>query len=181
MMDWMGMLQNMDEEQAEMILDQLDDEDIQQAVEWVADEFVVPHLNDIRERAEGDPDYMDVREYFESMSEAEREREFYDTLDELVATLIQCREQPREGFRNLKAFLRDPFTVEALLLIFENERHIDPEYTDQLKVFGAEHLKWVGALTLPEMYDDSEVEGVLEKMDIDPDNTHGGAKPGGST
>lgn len=173
-------LAGMDEEQARNILNDVDEEQVEQVVQWAVDDTVVPWLEDIRDReAEDDVTSEQVREYYESMSPEEREQEFYETLDNLVATLVQCRESPSDGFSNLKAFLRDPFTVEALLLIFENEDHIDAEYTEQLKDFGAEHLRWVGAMVVPEMYEQHEVEQVMERMNMDPEGGESDASPGG--
>lgn len=166
-MNFGNVLNNMDEEQAKQVMNSVDEEQVQQAVKWAVDEMVVPHLKEIRQRSRNDPPTEEVREHFESMSPEEREQEFYETLDELVAVLVQCRENPQQGFKDLKTMLRDPFTVEALLLIFENDDHIDYEYTQQLKEFGVTHLRWVGCMVLPEMYDEHEVEEVVDTFDLD--------------
>lgn len=162
-------LSGMDEEQARNILDSLDEEQIEQAIQWMMEEMILPHMEDVRQRAANAPPTEDVRQQLESMGQQEREQLFYDTLDELVAVLVECRENPQHGFEELKTMMRDPWTVEALLLIFENEEHIDAEYTQQLKDFGVTHLKWIGAMVFPEMYEDYEVEQVLDQFDIEPD------------
>lgn len=162
-------MQGMDEEQARAVLESLDEEQIEQAIQWMVDEMIIPHLEEVRQRARSSPATEDVRQQLESMGEQEREQLFYETLDELVAVLVECRENPQQGFDELKTMMRDPWTVEALLLIFENDEHIDAEYTDQLKEFGVTHLRWVGAMVLPEMYEDHEVEQVLDQFDIEPD------------
>lgn len=162
-------LSGMDEKQARSLLNSLDDEQVEQAIKWMVDEMVVPHLEDIRQRSREAPPAEEVRQQYEQMDEETREELFYDTLDNLVGTLVNCRENPQHGFDELKTMFRDPWTAEALLLIFENEEHIDAEYTAQLKEFGTTHLRWVGAMVLPEMYDEHEVEEVLETFDIQPD------------
>lgn len=174
----MNFLEHIDEETAREMLGQLDEDDVEETLRWVIEDQIVPHLEDVRERANNeDPPRDKIREYYESMSEQQREEEFYETLDEFVATLVICRERPIEGFRELKAYLRDPYTVEALLLIFENEDYIDPGYTQTLKDFGVEHIRWVGAMVLPEMYSDEEVEDVMQTFDINPDAGFEGEPP----
>lgn len=171
-------VEQMDEETARKALSQLSDEDINRAINYATAEMVVPHLEDVRERAHTeDPPPNQIRQELESLPDDQREAIFYDTLDELVATLITLRERPREGLEELKTMLRDPYTTEALLLIFHNETHIDEEYTQQLKDFTAEHLYWVGAMVFPEMYEEWEVEEVMGKFDLEADP--GGAVPGG--
>lgn len=172
-----NMLQNMDPQQAKAMLDQLDEEQKQQAIQWAVDEMVIPHLTEIRQRARSERPTEEVRRDIESLPKQEREELFYDTLDSLVATMVNCRENPRQGFEELKTMLRDPYTTESLLLIFENEDHIDAEYTETLKDFGVEHLRWVGAMVVPEMYDEREVESVLNTFEMSPEQ-HEGA-PGG--
>lgn len=164
-------LSGMDEDQARAMLDQLDDEQVEQAIQWIVDESVVPHLMDVRQRARQATDPNEVRRELEDLPESVKEELFYDTLHELIAILVTCRERPNEGFEELKTVLRDPYTVESLLLIFENDQHIDDEYSNQLKDFAANHLQWVGAMVLPEMYDERTVEEVVTRFtDVDPED-----------
>lgn len=166
-------IQNMDEEQAREMLSELDEEQIAQAIEWGVEEMVIPHLEDIRERAREEMHREDVREEYAKLSPEEREEVFYETLDDLVAALVMCREEPREGFAELKTMVRDPFTAEALILIFDGEdpetgyRYIDPDYEDTLKDFAATHIRWVGAMVLPEMYDQDEAQRVLDTFELE--------------
>lgn len=171
------MVENMDEQQLENILKSVDEEQIAQAMDWLWAEIIIPHLVEVRERAQADPSSEEVRQRFESMSEDEREEMFYESLDSLIETLAKCRHQPKQGFEEMKALLRDPFTAEALLMIFENEEHIDEEYTEQLKDFGVTHLHWAGVSVLPEMYTEAERRQVTEELGLD----DGGATPGGGT
>lgn len=172
-------LSGMDEEQAREILDSLDEEQIAGAIEWSVEEMVVPHLDDVRERAANDTSPEQVRKFYESKSPQEQEEIFYEVLHELMTTILLCRERPGEGFPQLKEKLRDPFTMEGLLLIFDGEDpqtgelRIDPEYTETLKDFAATHVKWVAATVIPEMYSEDEVREVLEQFDMDTQNGNG--------
>lgn len=165
-------LSRMDEDQARAIMDALDEQQVAEAVEWAVEEKVVPHLDDIRERADQEASSDQVRAHFEEMTPREREDLFYDTLHALVGTLVACRVRPHEGFRELKTLLRDPYTLEALLMIFDGEdpetgeRYIDPEYEQTLKDFGAEHVQWVAVMVLPEMYDEETERKVKQQFGL---------------
>jgi len=161
-------LDNMDEEQAKNLMSQLDEEQLSQAITWVLDQQLAPHLHEIRQRSQSRDDPYRVREYFSNMSEEEQEEAFYDALQNLVAALVQCRSDPNRGFQQLKSQLRDPYTAEALLLIFENEDHIDQQYSQTLKEFAGKNLKWASALVMPEMYTEQERKEALENYG--PDN-----------
>lgn len=174
MVGFTDLISNIDEEKAQQILGNMDEDDVADVAEWITEELVLPHLEEIRNRAGQQPSTEEVRRYYEEMDPQQREQEFYETLDALVATLVMCRERPMEGYTELKTMIRDPYTVEALLLIFENEDHIDPEYSEQMKDFGAEHFRWVGAMVLPEMYEPEEVERVLETFNINPESEAAG-------
>lgn len=157
-----------DMEMIQSYLDSVDDDQIRDAIEFTVNQYVVPHLNDIRHAAANEyPDHEQVREQLEQMDEQEREQIFYDTLSELVTTFALLRERPLEGLEQLKTMVRDPYTIEALLLIFENEDHIDAEYSDQLKEFSAAHLKWMGVFLVPEAYTQAEIQDVIETFDLD--------------
>jgi hypothetical protein len=57
--------------------------------------------------------------------------------------------------------------MEGLLLIFDNEEHIDPAYSRQMKEFAAMHLKWMGVALAPESYLAAAVREVYEQLDLD--------------
>lgn len=164
------LLQNLDQEQVFNLIDQMDEEKKRDAIVEVMNRYLVPHAEEIQNRAEGeDPPSARVREYFhEELDESEKEDEFYNTLWEVVGTFAKVRDDPVEGLQELKALMRDPYTVEALFLLFENEEHIDPEYSAQLKEFASFHLKAVGVLSMPEMYSQEEIQQVLDEFDLDP-------------
>lgn len=162
---------NLDQEQVFNLVDQMDDERKRDAIVEVMNRYLVPHAEDVQTRANADdPPSRKVREYFhEELSEGEKEDEFYETLWEVVGTFAKIRDHPVEGMQELKALIRDPYTVEALFLLFENEEHIDPEYSAQLKEFASFHLRAVGVLSMPEMYSQEEIQEVLDEFDLDPE------------
>lgn len=164
------MLDDMDEEQVRQMLNNFDEEQLAEGAGALVDHYLVPELEDVRARAQSAEDAKAVRNYYENeLTAEEREEEFYHALDKLVGTLVECRERPQTGLPKLKTQLRDPFTLEALLLIFGDEDHIDPEHTAELKKFAAIHAKWIGAMLLPEMYNEAERQQVIDQMDLEPD------------
>lgn len=162
------MMENMDEEQLRSLIDNIDDREIAAAEEWLFEEFILPDLREVRQRARNDPPNALIRERFAGLPEDEKEELFYDTLDTVTEALVLCREDPKSGWRRLKPLLRDPFTAEALMLIWENEDHIDPEYSEQLKEFWMAELHHFGVMLLPEMYDEDERQAVRQDLGIDP-------------
>lgn len=171
-------LSNMDEEQMQKVMEQVDEEQMMVAMGNLVDRYLLPHLEDVKQAAQTADSNHEVRAYYESLPDSERtapdgydgptrEGEFYHALDNLVTTLAECRERPQTGLPRLKSQLRDPYTLEALLLIFDNDAHIDGEYTEQLKEFGAQRAMWIGANVFPEMYTEAERRQVVEQMGLD--------------
>lgn len=158
------------EEQIEAVADQINTDEVLHIAGVVKRKYVDPHLVDIRQRSiEEDPDPETVREVMEDLSGEEKEEEFYETLWDFIATLAVARERPEDGVPELKRMLRDPYTLEALLLIFEKPDSIDPDYSETLKDFFATHIHWLGVLLLPEMYSDDERRAAMRELDMDID------------
>jgi hypothetical protein len=158
------LLDNMDEEQANEMISQLDEEIISDAVQTGTEEHLIPHLSDIREAAT--EDYEDpeaVREHYESLNDEEQTERFHQAAADLIAVMTELREDPTEGGKKLKDRLRDPWMIEALLLIFDHEDVPDDVATEQ-KDFAATWIKWVGVNVLPEMYDQNDVESVVSTL-----------------
>ena len=130
----MDMLSGMDSDTADSLLRSMDEEQIQSALSTGIENYIVPHLQDIREAAAYDyDDREEVREIYESYSEEKQDEVFHDAAADLIAIAAQVREQPTTGMKELKTRLRDPYTMEALLLIFNNEAHVDPEFSEDQK------------------------------------------------
>lgn len=173
------LVENMDEETARELIGQVDEDEVALTIEWVFQELVIPHLEEVRERAKADPPNEEVRRMYESEAEDYREEMFWETFEELVKTLVLCRERPKEGLKQLKQTLRDPFTAEALLLIFENREHIDPAYTEELKDFGTINMRYLGVMVLPEMYSEAERRQVRQELGIEVQEAVDGHRPPG--
>lgn len=166
----------LDGPEARRIWESIPDDQKRDAAESVIDAYVVPHLDAVRERAREDRaeghDAEAAREYYAQMTADEQEEMFYTAIADLVAVLFLVREQPAEGLAELKARLRDPYTVEALLLIFNNDEfieYIEPGYREKMKDFAAERLRWMGMALVPELYDPEEVRPVYEEFGLDVD------------
>jgi len=163
------MLKNMDGDMANSVLEALDEDAIESALKKGIDKEVVPHLEQVRERAvEDDADSAQVRAHYESLSENEQTQKFNEAAADLMAVFTELRESPISGAKKLKGRLRDPWTVEALLLIFDHEQ-VPDEVVDQQKDYAATWLKWVGVNMIPEIYTRNQVLDVANRLYPDRD------------
>lgn len=146
----------------------LDNDDVQEALLTIVEEKANPRLQEVRERAadRDDPEY--VRQQIESLSEDAKNELFHDTWAGLITAFVQLRIEPLEGMKNLKRMVRDPWTVEALLLLFEDEE-IPDEVVEANKDLVSDYLNWIGCAVAPEMYRRGEVEEFIETFGADPD------------
>lgn len=165
-----NMLQNMDDEQANRILENLPDDVIEDAMTTAIDKHIIPQAEEVRRLANEEyEDSSEVRAYYESLSEEEKQTEFTQAASQLMGVLTKFREEPVDGAQKLKEYLRDPWTVEALLLILEDEA-IPHERTQERKDFASTWLRFVGVNVVPEAYRTEEIDPVIEKLygDVDP-------------
>lgn len=159
-----SLMGNLDEETAQGILDQLDDDEVRGYLVELIDNAVVPHFDEIKQKAQETESRQQVRERYANLSQEEQEENFHSTVADLVAISQQVREHPRQGMSELKGRLRDPWVMESLLLIFENPRNINPEYADQMKEFCTYMTRWAGMNLAPEMYTRDEAEDLVEQL-----------------
>jgi len=154
-------LSNMDEEQASKMLAQLDNSVIKKALTTGIEKEVVPHFDEVRQAAteEYEPP-EEVRDHYESMSADEQEEAFHEAAADLMGVLTRMREDPINGGVEMKNRLRDPWMIEALLLIFDHEDTPAEVVADQ-KNFAATWIKWVGVNVIPEIYTREEAEEVV--------------------
>lgn len=148
------------------IASNMDEEQVQEAVLQIIEEKAHPHLEDIKQRAENTEDADYVREYLESLEPEERNKVFHEAWGELIATFVQTRIEPMDGIENLKRMVRDPWTVESLLLIMEDEEipaDVEQEQKDAL----ATYLHWMGIAIAPEMYELEDVEEMVAEFGAD--------------
>jgi len=163
------MLKNMDGDMANSVLEALDEDAIESALKKGIDKEVVPHLEQVRERAvEDDVDSAEVRAHYESLSEDEQTQRFTEAAADLMAVFAELRERPIGGAKKIKGRLRDPWTVEALLLVFNHEE-VPDEVVDQQKDYAATWLKWVGVNMIPEIYTREQVLEVANRLYPDRD------------
>lgn len=159
-----GLLEGLDEEQAQMILDQISDEAITNALQTGIEKEVIPELQEIRTKVrEMDEDAEDAREYLEGLSEEEQQERFNETVADLLTVLTEIRAKPLDGGEKLKERLRDPWTAETLLLIFDHP-DVPDEVVKQQKDFAATWLQWAGANVVPEMYEQEELQEVVDTL-----------------
>jgi hypothetical protein len=158
------LLQGMDSETASEILSSLDDDMIEQALETGIEQELVPHLETVRVKAaEEYEDPKKVREYYEGLDEDKQTEKFHKAAADLVGVAVDLRENPIDGLSKLKGRLRDPWTTEALLLIF-NHSEIPEEIEQERKAFAATWMKYIGAHVIPEIYERDDVADMVEQM-----------------
>lgn len=122
-------------------------------------------LDEIRERAKHS-DSEAARQTFQEMSEIEQTRMVDSVVSDIAISFAQLRQEPAEGVEQLATHIREPYTMEALLLVFDNEEHIDGEYSEDIKEFVRWRVRWVGAELLPEVYTDDELEEIADRFDL---------------
>lgn len=147
---------------------QLDEDAVQDAVVEIIEDRAKPHLDDIRERAADAEGQAEVREVFESLPDEKKNEVFHETWAELIVTVAKLRLRPIEGFTSLKRMIRDPYTLEALLLMVEQEGVPDDEERKR-KEFIAEQVHTLGVVSMPEAYPEQDVRDVIETFGVDPD------------
>ena len=127
-----NLLNGMDSETASDILASMDDEMIENALETGIEQELVPHLTEVRDKANGEyRSPAEVRAYYEEMDEEEQTEKFHTAAADLMGVAVDLRENPLTGLAKLKDRLRDPYVIEALMLIFDH-----PEVPDHVTLNG---------------------------------------------
>lgn len=147
----------------------VDEEQLEQMVRQVIQEKVVPALVEIRQQRQQAEDPETIRETYANLPEEKQQEVFDSAVMDVVEVVFTLREEPVEGLRMAKQLTRDPHTMEALLLIFDNEQHIDPEYSRQIKDTASRIVTWVGVALFSEMYEPETVESVARDLGLDVD------------
>jgi len=165
------LLSGMDGEQASEIIGNLDQEMIETALSTGIEEELVPHLHEVRQRAVNDDEPAEeVRAHYESLSDEEQTKRFNQAAADIMETMVSLREEPTVGMEKLKERLRDPWTVEALLLVFDHDE-MPPEAVSERKDYASGWLKYVGVHVIPEVYTRGDARDMIEQFhpDKDPD------------
>lgn len=156
-----------DSEQAMAFLQNLDEEQIDKAVTSVIENFLVPVANDIREEAQEQPSSEEIRQQLEDLPEEEKQEIFDETVTELIFAVSMFRQRPMEASKRLRSMIRDPHTMEALMLVFNDEPEVSPEKAEELKEFVTIQVRRAAVHVLPEIYTQEEMEEVA--ADLYPD------------
>lgn len=138
---------------------------------------IMPQLAAIQSRAEAEPAREEVRAYYADLDGEEQQDVFDTAISDIQAAVFELRSamfQPEQSgasiasaLEALRALIRDPWTAEGVLLIFRNEQHIDPEYSETMVQYGAWVLRAIGVAILPEVYDEQTVAELLDQFGRD--------------
>jgi hypothetical protein len=168
-----GMIQNliqgMDPERASALLSEMDDEVIEDALRAGIEKELVPHLEEVRTKAADEyRSPAEVRAYYEGLPEAQQTEKFHEAAADIMGVTVDLRERPVSGFKKLKGRLRDPWTVEALLLIFDHP-DVPDDVVHERKEFTSTWLKYAGLHIIPEVYEREDLREMVETMYPDRD------------
>lgn len=148
-------------------LQNMDEGQMRDAIEHVIAEQVAPELIKIRERAENSPSGQAVRGDLTTLNAEQKQALYNEQIKELVEIAFLFRKDPQNAVSNFKSMLRDPHTMESLLLIFDNPKHIDEDYADEMKDAVTTYARWIGVGIAPEMYSEAEIEAVADQLNRD--------------
>lgn len=115
-----------DETKQQELMEQVDFDSLYGDIQQFVMEYVRPHLDEIREeaqrrRAAGESRF-DAREQLEQLSEEEKDQEFQEAANALIKIAVQIQGgESAEAMRELKGRIRNPWTMERLLLLFDHE------------------------------------------------------------
>lgn len=174
------MISGMDKETASNIISSMDEEVIESALKSGIEQELVPHLQDVRDKASDEyEDSNYVRDKYEDLSEEQQTKKFNKAAADIMSVAVKLRSSPMGGMKELKGRLRDPWTVEALLLIFDHP-DVPDDVVQQRKDYAATWLKYVGVNVIPEVYTreaamdmiqtfypDSDPEEVLDQLGVE--------------
>lgn len=156
------------------ILGQMDPSAIEDGLKMFLDRYVQPHLEDIQERAQDRTPPEEVRVELAGRDVNDRLEIMQTTIAELVVSISTLRLRPQQGMMELKRMMRDPYTIEALLLVFDDDIFAEEELVQEgemtieeaQKATCATWFNWMGVAVAPEMYAREEVEAVVEEVGL---------------
>lgn len=180
--------QSLDPEQAaaigEALAESVDEDTIARfaAEAWAGS--VAPRLAEIRERADDEYSREQIRRYYATELSADEQQETFDSaFNDILVAAFSLRAALLDGgdvtisaaLADVQELIRDPYTAEAILLIFENDEYIEPEYAAQMKEYGAWVLRSIGVAIAPELYDPAVVQDIAQDHGLDMDARGGDA------
>lgn len=145
----------------------INDDDVQEALLKVGEDKIRPQLEAIKERAEDADDPEEIRAKLNEMDDEQIDEVFHETWAQFITACVQLRIEPLEGMRNLKTMIRDPWTIEIMLLLMDDDE-IPDEITEANKDLITQYVTWIGRALAPEMYDREHIESMVEEFGADP-------------
>lgn len=159
------------------LVDRMDEDTIYQQIFKFFDSHIVPHLEDIKTRHDSkvsEKSAEEIRDELEDLPPEERAVIFHETMAELLVNLSLARLEPIESGKEVKKMVRDPYTVESLLLMFDREAvyatRSAEEFPGIQKDTMADYMRWMGVALAPEMYSREEVEDFVASFEGAPDD-----------
>ena len=161
---------NPSEDQVRQIAEQVDlsNDDVQEALLKVGEDKIRPQLDEIKERAAEADDPDSVRQQLAELTDEKKNEVFHETWAQFITACVQLRVEPLEGMRNIKTMIRDPWTVEIMLMLMEDDE-IPNDISDANKDLISQYITWIGRAIAPEMYDREEVEAMVDEFGADPE------------
>jgi hypothetical protein len=161
---------NPSEDQVRQIAEQVDltNDDVQEALLKVGEDKIRPQLDEIKERASNADDAAAVRQQLAELSDEKKNEVFHETWAQFITACVQLRVEPLEGMRNVKKMIRDPWTVEIMLMLMEDDQ-IPNDISDANKDLISQYITWIGRAIAPEMYERGEVEAMVDEFGADPE------------
>lgn len=161
---------NPSKDQVRKMAEQVDlsNDDVQEALLKVGEDKIRPQLDEIKDRAADADAPQDVRQQLGELTDEKKNEVFHETWAQFITACVQLRVEPLEGMRNLKTMIRDPWTVEIMLMLMEDDE-IPNEISDANKDLISQYVTWIGRALAPEMYEREEVEAMVEEFGADPE------------
>jgi hypothetical protein len=146
----------------------ISDDEVQEALLKVGEDKIRPQLEEIKERAGQTEDVDEIRSKLAEMDDEQIDAVFHETWAEFITACVQLRIEPLEGMRNLKTMIRDPWTIEIMLLLMEDDE-IPTEISKANKDLITQYVTWIGRALAPEMYEREHIEAMVEEFGADPE------------
>lgn len=138
------------------LMENIDEKQLEAAIQQALSQKLGPKLAEIRERAREGESGQDVRAEYEPLSPREKEDKFLEAVTDLVVVFAELRHDPFTAFPKLFRRIREPRTMEALLLIFDgfqdDGRCPDPEWSREAKKYVAGVTRLIAMSFIPEAY-----------------------------
>lgn len=156
-------------------LEDVDFEQVFTFVQQAVDQVAAPHVEEIRQEAvrkkNNGESRFDARQRLENMDPEQQGDEFEKAAVELVQVAAEIHTDPKAAGQRLKHLVRNPWTMERLLLAFNNPNG-DPgdEYAHEAKEDVTDFVRWFTMWLVPEVYTHQERVDFMQKLGHDVPN-----------